>query len=426
MADKENHQNIEYSDYLEIQSDIHFPSTYGSLVASIKNKNTSLSQSLKSEDTLHKPRHGRNVLGNIDANIQHVSQSQDNIDASSGLTFPVQIDNMNINSNESDSREQVVISRISMIDPLCKLIVSKYNLEHILDLSDESITLDILFKNIESKGLLTIQMISDFAFHITLTSLNLSPSFSSHSTTDIHFLTTSNLKDFPSSNLTKSFFQNKDLFLNLKILDLTRIPIDDDSLRYLIRLESLEALGLSGTKITTLGIKYLAKHASFKSIIKCLKLCYLENIQDDCIQYLLSFVKLQDLDLLGSDNITLKGLFGLIDIKREEHANESMISTSWKLPLKLLRVPQTVYSTLLSLHSSYHMLRSQTLFPTFQLADQPHQVKSMSRQELMEQLKIHRNYYPNIYTNLQREDLLERLHSILISRMKEECLWSLL
>lgn len=314
--------------------------------------------------------------------------------------------------------------------PHVSALIAKH---HLQDLEHGPDALSDIWKQAESRGLLTMDMVLDFASHLPIVSLNLSPSFAHQSPwrySEIQdhevlpLLSISDSKNVTAVEITRPFFQRSLVFSSLRMLDLTGIPLDDESMRYLIKLEHIEALGLSGTRVTSAGLKYLARYAAFKDVLVCLKLCYLEQLYNDCISCLALFVSLKELDLLGSDQITLDGLIGLLETRCA--TPDGALSFSSKIPLRTLRVPQPVYARLIFLHTSYQSIQSQTLLPSFRLVNQPGLVRDMSRAELMEQLKVHRAYYPNVYLNLPKEDLEEKLYSILVSRLKEERLWSLL
>jgi len=253
-----------------------------------------------------------------------------------------------------------------------------------------------------------------------LSTINLSHSFAVRSSPELPFLKTNPLEVSTLLSITKPFYHHVKAFSPcLKALDLTNIPLNDESIRYLIRLEGLEALGLSGSALTTQGMKYLATHAVFKSTLKCLKLCFTEQLTDDCLQYISQFPHLTELDLWGT-KLTLPALLSLMSYETE---SKTVVA---RLPLKSLRVSDAVFSALLSHHASYQFRHSPALLPLVQLAQDPSQVSSLSRSDVVEQLKVHQLFYPDIFLNLKTEELTAKLEQILIVRLKEEKLWSLL
>jgi hypothetical protein len=264
----------------------------------------------------------------------------------------------------------------------------------------------------------------------------LSSSFGSQSHSEFKFLFPSSVDPSTLQLLCKQFYQYADRFESLRFLDCTNVPLDDDCLRYFIRLFHLESLGLSGTNISTKGIKYLAKHAEFKSSLKCLKLCYIQNLTDDLFPHLGQFDALADLDLLGCTQITLKGVLQLVNhpsMDRNIDDETLRVITcdqrspvKLKVPLQQLRLPHPLFSQLLTVHSAYQSLRSQSLIPSSELICDPELVSKLSRPELIAQLKKHKLHYPDIYLNLQREELAAKLEFILSMRLKEERIWNLL
>ena len=54
-------------------------------------------------------------------------------------------------------------------------------------------------------------------------------------------------------------FQGAQTLPNLRVLNLRRLPIDDDDLQYLQALTDLEELDLRGTQVTEEGVKKLQR-----------------------------------------------------------------------------------------------------------------------------------------------------------------------
>ena len=205
---------------------------------------------------------------------------------------------------------------------------------------------------------------------------------------------------------TKPFYNG---FQQILSLDFTNVKLNDDDLRYLIRLPKLQALGLSGTTITDKGIKYLSVHSAFKSSLRCLKLCFVQEIYDSSLQFLKSFTKLKHLDLRGSENITLNGCHDLVDetFKRP-------------IPGSSIRLPQKIQNRLIEMNDFYKNAAKNNT--NIILDPKDIRIENLSDPELKTQLKLHRTIYPNTYLNQDIVDLRKRLIYILRIRKREEIL----
>lgn len=195
-------------------------------------------------------------------------------------------------------------------------------------------------------------------------------------------------------------------YANLKVLDLTNVHIVDDDLRFLIKLGSLQALGLSGTKITNKGLKYLATHSQFKKVLRCLKLCYVEEIGASGLDHISkAFEALSELDLWGCNQLCLKDL-------------KSLVGKSFQR----IRVPADVHELVEERHHSYTQLSRK--YP--QLTLEIKEVLLMSDKELSVQLKIHREHFSDIYLKAPRESLQKRLTEILDELKIQEFLYQII
>lgn len=150
-------------------------------------------------------------------------------------------------------------------------------------------------RDLESAGCLTPSLLEAFSLNHDLRRISLTNSFKRGNIT---------VKD-----CAKYLYKG---FKNLSVLDLTDMPITDNELRYMIKLSSLHALGLSNTLITNKGLKYVAQHGSFKESLRCLKLCNLTELNDCSISFIKCFPNLIELDLRGCKNISINGCRNLV------------------------------------------------------------------------------------------------------------------
>ena len=212
---------------------------------------------------------------------------------------------------------------------------------------------------------------------------------------------------FSAIGCTRPFFGG---YANLLVLDLTCVPIVDDDIRYLIKLSKLQALGLSGTKVSAKGLRYLVKYAQFSKSLRCLKLCCMELFDDQAMSELVGFSGLQELDLVGNQRITLRGLLKFIGDFAE------------KCPLKRLRLPTKISDGLRDRHLIYRELGGQN---TDLIQDIGQLDAHGNKIELKRQLKLHQKTYPDIFLNLEAISMREKLQSTLIMRKREEFLYSI-
>ena len=218
---------------------------------------------------------------------------------------------------------------------------------------------------------------------------------------------------FPISKCTRSFYSG---FADVQVLDFTNVPVTDDELRFLIKLGKLQALGLSGSKITCKGIRYLTQHAAFKSTLKCLKLCFVDVLDDAIFSLLPLFTRLQEIDLRGCQALTLKGALNIL--------SEGPASSS-SSPLKRIDWPETISIQLTEKHVFYQNLKKAK--PDLILDPKDISIPGLNEAELKRQLKWHKQVYPDIFLNLNLEALRAKFVSILRLRRREQCLyeWSI-
>lgn len=157
-------------------------------------------------------------------------------------------------------------------------------------------------RGLESSGQLTLALFHELAEECQeIDSLNLTPSFG-------YSVDEWGLKHGspqPSAGCTQPLYRHP--FPSLTKLDLTRVEVGDNDLRYLIKLPSLLALGLSATAITDRGIKYLVQHAVFTPKLQCLKVARVDGITDESLVWMGNFISLQFLDLTGT-RVSLGGI----------------------------------------------------------------------------------------------------------------------
>lgn len=195
-------------------------------------------------------------------------------------------------------------------------------------------------------------------------------------------------------------------FAGVRVVDLTNVHIVDDDLRFLIRLERLQALGLSGTKITNKGLKYLATHAGFKGSLRCIKLCYVEGVSLAGLEHLCAgFKRLSEADLWGCEQLALA------DCKPFLCGGVAK-----------LRLPAELHGLIDDRHHYYGGLSRR--HPELLMA--PVGLEAMGEGELKRQLKMHKPQFTDIYLNLPVEALRARLGKILAVLEIQERLYALL
>lgn len=266
---------------------------------------------------------------------------------------------------------------------------------------DESNEL-ILFNFLEREGRLSTEILKAFSKCSLIKNINMTSSYAG-------IIGESGLLSggkYSAALSTKSFYNG---FQQILSLDFTNVKLNDDELRYLIRLPKLQALGLSGTTITDKGIKYLTVHSAFRTSLRCLKLCFIQGISDSSIHSLKIFTKLKSLDLRGCENITLSGCHDFVD-------------ETLKLPLTRLKMklPEKIQNQLLYLSEAY----TAAARINNDIIMDPNNVRidNLTVSEVKAQLKIHKQFYPNVYLNEDHIDLCEKLIFILRTRKKEEIL----
>jgi len=255
---------------------------------------------------------------------------------------------------------------------------------------------------LEEEGDLGPKALSLFSRLDSVESLQLGPSYAPRGTSEIGLPKASK---YPPLKVTALFYA-KDAFEGLRILDLTHVPIQDDDLRYLIRLKGLQALGLSGTNIGNAGIRYLSKHAEFRQTLQCMKLCYLEKLADHGVRALSAFFSLVEVDLLGSDGVTLDGVLAF--------ASES---------LRKLRLPSSVQSRLTRLHDKHLEIARKH---GHRLLQTEAEIDQLGHEDVRMQLKFYCNVYPDVFLSAEPSDMKTKLRDIVQRRKKELLIWSAL
>ena len=270
----------------------------------------------------------------------------------------------------------------------CKEIVKKLNIPNKYCESETPLT---LFERLEMDGLLTAPVLKFFASNMNIRSVTLTNTLAPK-LNDCNLLIPSKV---PLSKCTTPFYAG---FSNLLMLDLSDVPIEDNDVRYLIKLKNLKVLGLSGTRISRKGLAYLSKHASFCPTLDGL-LLQRTNIGDDSLESILRFASLSQL-FLSHTKISHEKITLLADLPE----------------LKTLQLPTDVFSYLRDKHVVYSDPKI-----AMQLEKNPNSLKMVKAQ-----LKIHQKNYENIYLNLEDSELRKKLNEVTVRRRKEEQLWNLL
>lgn len=261
-----------------------------------------------------------------------------------------------------------------------------------------------LFRHLEASGELHNKALKLFANIPGVTTLLLGPTFGQ--LTDATGLVEAGR--YPVDGCTKIFFTG---YRSLKILDLTCVPIEDDDVRYLIKLVDLQALGLSGTKVTGKGIKYLTQHAAFVHSLRCLKLCYLSGLDDLGLLEVKGLSSLCELDIFGCCNskLSLAACSNLLTYRSAENQ------------LTSIRLPARLFESLRNRHMLYESITRK--FHAFE--PDAYKVGLLHEDEVRQQLRAYRQLFPDVFLNLDIGSLREKLSEILCRRAKEEYLWSI-
>lgn len=262
-----------------------------------------------------------------------------------------------------------------------------------------------LFEFLQREGKLSHKVLAIFSKCKGIRSVSMTPSYGSV-VDDLGLCTP---PQFPVEKCTRSFYSG---FKDLQILDFTNVPLHDDELRFLIKLDKLQALGLSGTKITCKSIKYLTQYASFKSTLKCLKLCFADGLDDAIFSLLPMFTCIQEVDLRGCSALTLPGALNMF--------SQGKLSPSF---LRTLALPEQISIKLTEKQDFYRDLKRAKP----ELISDPNDISIplLAEDNLKRQLKWHKQVYPDIYLNMNLESLRNKLMAILRLRRQEQTLHSL-
>jgi hypothetical protein len=229
--------------------------------------------------------------------------------------------------------------------------------------------------------------------------IDLSPSYAGHMS-EIGLMEPSAL---PVAKCTVPIFGG---YSSVKVLDCTNVHIVDDDLRFLIKLGKLQALGLSGTKITNKGLKYLATHSKFKAALQCIKLCYIEGIDGAGLAHLCSgFTNLREIDLWGCEQLKIKDL-------------QCFKASS----VKKVRLPAGLHDHIEDYHHKYQQLGRD--HP--ELVMNPNELECLCEAQLRAQLILHKPCFPDIYLNVPKSSMLQRLTTILAELCVQEHLFPLI
>ncbi len=260
-----------------------------------------------------------------------------------------------------------------------------------------------LFTFLEQEGKLSHKVLAVFSKSDGICSVSMTQSYGA----PVDNLGLRPVPAFPVAKCTRSFYSG---FGDVKVLDFTNVPLPDDELRFLIKLGKLQALGLSGTKITCKGIKYLTQHAAFKSTLKCLKLCFSDGLDDSVFSLLPLFSRLQEVDLRGCITLSLNGALQLLP---EGHW-ASFKRIGWPERISTILAERAIFYRDLKLAKSELILDPKDVSIPF--LDEP---------QLRQQLKWHKQVYRDIYLNLNADALRSKLISIIRLRKREQTLYDL-
>jgi hypothetical protein len=256
-----------------------------------------------------------------------------------------------------------------------KLILESLGLD--VDLENEKLSTPIaLFRYLERKGSLSQECLKKYRTCPEITTISLSSSYSCEHLASGLF----GMPKYETTKCTQYFYTG---FAHLRVLDLTNVNVTDNELRYIIRLQKLQALGLSGTLVTTKGLRYLSRYANFKSNLLCLKLCFSIHLTDDALIYLKEFNALEELDILGS-KLSLSAI-----LKIFESGNI----------LRRIRLPKDVENQLHLEQEFYSKM------PAFNEG-------LGSLKEIKEELKCYAKFHDQIYLGLSEIELRSKLSEL--------------
>ncbi|PJF17200.1 hypothetical protein PSACC_02997 [Paramicrosporidium saccamoebae] len=279
-------------------------------------------------------------------------------------------------------------------------IITKLELADIPDTITSPLS---LFKLLETEGRLSPAVLKLYSRCPDLQSIMMGPSYGGK-VNEIGLVTAGH---YPAFNCTVPLFHG---FKDLLVLDLTCVSIEDEEVRYLIKLDRIQALGLSGTRISGKSLRYLAKHAKFARSLKCIKLCYLDKLEDSAILELFRlFPSLSEIDLYGSNKITLSAVVEAVPCDPVKFRR-----------LRKVRLPEKSFALLQERHVVYSELNRK-----HDLASDPESVSSLPSAQVQSNLRLYRKLFPDIFLNLNVDSLEEKLRDILSKRRKEEFLWSI-
>lgn len=188
----------------------------------------------------------------------------------------------------------------------------------------------------------------------------------------------------------------------LRRLSLSTVRITDEELRYLIKLKGLRHLDLSFTLVTSNGIVYLGRYASFAKKLGTLILSGARRIDDRCADAIESFPRLGVLRLAHTC-ITQRGLWQLGRALKQASQ------------IKDISIPRDLASYLKEMHARFYYG-----LPSFS------QIQNLPKEEVSAALQKLGNFYKNgtILPESSEELRKIRLSNILETRIIEEFIWA--
>ena len=246
-----------------------------------------------------------------------------------------------------------------------------------------------LFKRLEGEGQLSPKILEFYSQNTEIKTLSLRESYAPKLSEAGHLIPAN--QDYLLS--TKVLYTG---FTSLIALDLTNVPITDNELRFIIKLQNLKALSLSGTLITERGLKYLSEHSKFQERLECLKLCYVDSIVDSSLKFITKYQNLQELDLLGT-LCTIESVESLVKL----------------CSLKKIRMPISVHDELRERHELHISSKLVTCINDVSNMDQ-RKISALSK-KLLRLFK-----FKSVRAAVDQNELVQL---ILERRQKEELVW---
>lgn len=251
-----------------------------------------------------------------------------------------------------------------------------------------------LWTDIQEKGLLNGRILKWFSSYPPIISLNFTATFG-------HKISLEPYKAVFASVRNPKFCTVPlwNGFIGLETLDFSYVDIEDEELRYIMNLSNLQQLNLSHTKITLLGLVYIAQYARFRLSLHFLSLQGIIELSDSATNVIPKFPNLTVLD------ISQTGI-GICGVRK---LGEFFVNRS----LKSIVISQPIFQLIAELHAKF------SYYSVGFLVQQ--QNRDFFTNELKKFELTHGKFNLNAPTDLLKAHLLQ----ILRWRQNEEFIWSI-